>query len=70
MWLNKIWLKLNGYEFMECWDYKLEHAEFRWQKTLLPYGWDVWEPIDVKYNKKRMTTMYYLVVYRRKKIRI
>jgi predicted type IV restriction endonuclease len=65
-WLNKKVLQIKGYKFKVCWDYKLTQSEFRWQKTLLPYGWDVWNPIEVKYNRKRMTSMYTFEVYKKK----
>jgi len=65
-WFNKKVLQIKGYKFKVCWDYNLAQSEFRWQNTLLPYGWDVWTPIEVKYNRKRMTTMYTFEVYKKK----
>lgn len=65
-WFKKKILQLQGYEFKKLWDYDIEMADFRWKETLLPFGWDVWKPIDVKYNRKRMTTMYTFEVYKLK----
>lgn len=65
--LKKIKLRLEGYTFKKIWTYNLNQSEFQWQEMLLPHGWDVWSEVDVKYNKKRMTTMYMFEVYKKKK---
>lgn len=42
------------------WSDDIDELQELWQEVFLPSGWDVKKPVEVKFNWRKMKTMYVL----------